>query len=137
MRPLATLHAMGGRFDEAQMLLERANEILADLAIDLTSAAYQEDGSAASARAESPASSATSGSGYAALEEMGDHAFRATTAAILAQTMYQLEEFEEALEFADAAQRAAADDDLAAQILWRGVRAQVLAQRGEVRRPSG
>jgi ATP/maltotriose-dependent transcriptional regulator MalT len=70
-------------------------------------------------------------SGYAALNQMGERALLATTAALLARALFLLGNVDEALAFADAARDAADDDDLSAQILGRTVRAQVLAHRGD------
>ena len=55
----------------------------------------------------------------------------ALAAACMAQVAYELEQLEEAEAWASRAAELAASDDRWAQALWRGVRAKVLARRGE------
>jgi class 3 adenylate cyclase/tetratricopeptide (TPR) repeat protein len=131
MRPLATLHAMAGRLDEARTLLDQANAILDDLGVGMTSSACHDDALVALLAGDAASAEAALRSGYAALDEMGERALLATTAAMLAQALYLVGNLDEALAFADVAQTAAADDDLSAQILARTARAQVLARRGD------
>ena len=133
MRPLATLQAMAGRLDEAHILLERANTTLDDLGVAMTLSACYDDAWVALLAGDAASAEAALRSGYAALDEMGERALLATTAAMLARALYMLGNLDEALMFADAAQDAAADHDLSAQILARTARAQVLAQRGDTR----
>ena len=131
IRPLATLHAMAGRIDDARALLDRANAILDDLGVGLTSSAGHYDAWVALLAGDAAGAEAALRAGYAALDQMGERALLATTAAMLARALYLVGNHDEALAFADAAQQAAADDDLSAQILARTARAQVLAHRGE------
>jgi class 3 adenylate cyclase/tetratricopeptide (TPR) repeat protein len=133
MRPLATLHAMAGRLDEARGLLERANAILGELGVGLTSSACHDDALVALLAGDAASAEAALRHGYAALDEMGERALLATTAAMLGRALYLVGNLDEALAFADAAQNAAAADDLSAQILARTARAQVLAHRGDTR----
>jgi class 3 adenylate cyclase/tetratricopeptide (TPR) repeat protein len=132
MRPLATLHAMAGRVDEARSFLERANAILDDLGVGLTSSACHDDALVALLAGEPRLAEAALRAGYAALDEMGERALLATTAAMLARALYLLGKLDEALSFADIAQSTAPEDDLSAQITARTARAQVLAQRGDI-----
>jgi class 3 adenylate cyclase/tetratricopeptide (TPR) repeat protein len=131
MRPLATLHAMAGRLDHARALLDRANAILDDLGVGLTSSACHDDALVALLAGDAASAEAALRAGYAALDKMGERALLATTAAMLARASYLLGNLDEALTFADVAQSTAADDDLSAQILVRTARAQVLAHRGD------
>jgi tetratricopeptide (TPR) repeat protein len=62
---------------------------------------------------------------------MGDNAVLADTAAILARSLCDQRRLDEAWEFTDRAERAAADDDVSAQIGWRSVRGRILARRGD------
>jgi class 3 adenylate cyclase/tetratricopeptide (TPR) repeat protein len=131
MRPLATLHAMAGNLDEGRSLLDRANAILDELGVEMTASAAHDDALVALLAEDAASAEAALRHGYAALDEMGERALLATTAALLARALYQLGNLDEALAFADSAQDAAAPDDLSAQILARSARAQVLARRGE------
>jgi tetratricopeptide (TPR) repeat protein len=64
-------------------------------------------------------------------DEIGERSFASTAAAILAQTLYQLGRLDEADEWASRSAQLGASDDAITQILWRQVRAKVLARRGE------
>ena len=131
MRPLASMHAMAGRLDRARELFDRANAILDDLGLGLTSAAPHDEAFVALLVGDAPAAEAALRDGYERLNAMGERALLATTAVMLAQALYLRGSLDEGLEFAEAAQAAAATDDLSAQILARTARAQVLACRGD------
>jgi tetratricopeptide (TPR) repeat protein len=68
--------------------------------------------------------------GYARLQEIGERAFLATTAGLLARALHDQGRDEEALAFTGVCEETAAADDLAAQVAWRGSRARILAARG-------
>jgi class 3 adenylate cyclase/tetratricopeptide (TPR) repeat protein len=131
LRPLASLEAMAGRFDRAQALLDRATAIVDDLGVSLTSAPAHFEAVIALLRGDGAAAEAALRPGYAHLEEMGERALLATTAALVAQAVVLQGRLDEAWRLADVAQEAAAADDLSAQILSRSARAQVLALRGD------
>jgi class 3 adenylate cyclase/tetratricopeptide (TPR) repeat protein len=132
MRPLAILYAMAERIDDPRSLLDRSNAILADLGVGLTGSARHDEAVVALLGGDTAGAECALKSGYAALEEMGERAFLATTTSMLARALYLRGNFEEALAFANQAEKTAAADDLSAQILWRTARAQVLAQRDEL-----
>ena len=69
---------------------------------------------------------------YEELSSMGDKSYLSLTAGWLARCLYALGRYEEADELATVSERAAARSWIAAQVTWRGVRALLLAQRGEV-----
>ena len=71
-------------------------------------------------------------SGYARLQEMGEKALLAGTAAMLAQVLYAQARHEEAAEFCRVSEEAAAEDDLPAQVGWRAVLAKLLAAQGRL-----
>jgi len=66
------------------------------------------------------------------LESIGEHNLRSTSLALLAESWFRLGRLDEAWEAADQSRRSAAGDDQASQMLWRQVRAKVLAVRGEL-----
>jgi class 3 adenylate cyclase/tetratricopeptide (TPR) repeat protein len=70
--------------------------------------------------------------GFEALESMGDKNYLAITAGWLAHCLYAQERYDEADDFADVCERSAAKSWIAAQVLWRGARAMLLARRGNV-----
>jgi ATP/maltotriose-dependent transcriptional regulator MalT len=63
---------------------------------------------------------------------MGERSFLATTAALLARALVQQGKHAEALAPVELAEEGAAADDLSSQVLWRSVKACVLAERGEL-----
>ena len=68
--------------------------------------------------------------GYSVLEEMGERAELSTTAAFLAQVLLAQRRDEDAERFADLSEELAPADDLITQVMWRGVRARIVAGRG-------
>jgi tetratricopeptide (TPR) repeat protein len=50
---------------------------------------------------------------------------------LLGEALYRQERYDEALEAADLARSTAAADDFGAQMIWRSVRAKVVARRGD------
>jgi len=101
----ATMWAAGTKFSAGWM------EILAD---DLTAAERQLR------------------DGIDALTSMGEHSYLSTQAAYLARVLFDQERFDEAAEMAELAERSGSSDDLSTQVTARGVKAKLLAQRGEV-----
>jgi tetratricopeptide (TPR) repeat protein len=70
--------------------------------------------------------------GFEALESMGDKNYLAITAGWLAHCLYAQEQFDEADHFAGVCERSAAKSWIAAQVLWQGARAMLLARDGNV-----
>jgi tetratricopeptide (TPR) repeat protein len=65
------------------------------------------------------------------LDELGQQGFLSTAAADLAEAYYQLGRLEAADAWTGRAKELGASDDAMTQMLWRQVRAKVLARRGE------
>ena len=63
---------------------------------------------------------------------MGDKNYLAITAGWLAHCLYAQERYEEATEYAAVCESSAARSWLAAQVLWRGAGAMLLARSGDV-----
>jgi DNA-binding SARP family transcriptional activator/tetratricopeptide (TPR) repeat protein len=130
LHPLATLHAMKGDFALARGLIREADAILDDLGrLESAVSHYQATvellaGDAATAESELLA-------GYRKLEAMGERSLLATTAAMLAQASLAQGRHDEADEYCRVSESTGAADDLTAQAKWRGVRARILAERGE------
>jgi tetratricopeptide (TPR) repeat protein len=79
-----------------------------------------------------PAAAAGLGAdGCRMLEELGDKSFRSTAAGRLAQALYALDRLAEADASATQAAELGASEDAFTQMLWRQVRAKVLARGGE------
>ena len=68
--------------------------------------------------------------GYERLEEMGEKSLLSTTAAMLAEAVHTQGRYEEAATFCAVSQATADPGDLVTQIIWRGVRAKLLARQG-------
>jgi tetratricopeptide (TPR) repeat protein len=131
--PLAGLYAMIGRFDEARELLDLACRTLEDLGfVTLTSSLTQYEGLVGILAGDLARAEERLRFGMVRLEEMGEKAFVSTSAALLAEVLYQQERHEEAKRFIDRSEETAAPDDLAAQIAWRTVRAKILAAAGRL-----
>jgi tetratricopeptide (TPR) repeat protein len=132
LRPMASLEAMRARFDSARGYLDDSDALLADLGVSMHSAISEDAAIVALAAGDAESAEGMLRASYAHLEQMGERALLSTNAAVLARALYAQGRDDEALTFLDAGQAAAADDDLAAQITCRAVRAQVLARRGEI-----
>ncbi len=132
LRPIANLHAMAGHFDVAAEILAHSNAILADLGVSMHSAVAHFEAAIALLAGDLAAAEAVLRTGYERLEAMGERALLATTGALLATAVLARGDDDEAWRIVDAAQAAAAADDLSAHMLCRGVRARLLARRGEL-----
>ena len=126
---LAALRAMVGEFDEARRLLGEANTTLADFGVTLGAKAHSEALVAMLADEPSEAERCLRAD-YDERLRMGEKGFLSTTAALLARAVEAQGRHDEAEELTEIAKRTGAPDDLSTQIVWRGVRARVLAERG-------
>ena len=129
INPLASLHAMKGGFELADRLLAEANETLHQLGSLGGSVNHHEALvrllAGQPALAERPLRA-----GVATLASMNDSALLATTNAMLAQAVYAQGRLREADELCREAALGGAADDTVTQVIWRGVRAKVLAREG-------
>jgi tetratricopeptide (TPR) repeat protein len=131
LHPLAALHAMRGEFDEARSEVREGNAILAEF--DRLQSAVSHHEALVEVLAGNPGEAAARlRKGYERLEQLGEKATLATTAAMLAQDLYLQERFDEADLFCSASEREAPDDDVTTQLIWRSVRAKLLARTGEI-----
>jgi tetratricopeptide (TPR) repeat protein len=125
--------AMLGRFDEARPLLAEARAALAERGRGVTLAVVT---GVISARvelwADDPAAAHEFGvAGFRLWEQLEELSSQSTAAGDLAQVLYALERLDEADAWARRAAGLAASDDATTQMLWRQVRAKILARRGE------
>jgi class 3 adenylate cyclase/tetratricopeptide (TPR) repeat protein len=129
----ALLLAMLGRFDEARSILdetraemtERGGGIRLAVTTAIESVHFE-------LLAGDPAAAAELGAeGCRLLEQLGDKGFLSTAAGCLGQALYALDRLDEADAWAGRAAELGASEDAATQLLWRQVRAKVLARRGE------
>jgi class 3 adenylate cyclase/DNA-binding SARP family transcriptional activator len=129
LHPLAALHAMLGEFDEARSLIQEANAILADLG-RMQSAVSHHEALVETLAGDSAAAERRLRLGYERLEEMGEKGLLATTAAMLAQAIYGQERYDESGELCSVSEQMSPAEDLLTQVIWRGVRAKLLARQG-------
>ena len=130
---LAGLYAMTGEFGRARALVRESDAILAEVGFSIHAVA--EWAALVELLGDQPrAAEERLRAGYERLEEMGDRAFLATTAALLARALHDQGRDPEALAFAEICEQTAAPADLVAQIAWRGSSARILAGQGETER---
>ena len=126
---LALLHAMSGHFELAEQLLEQANATISQLGSLHSSVSHIEALvrllAGEPALAEPPLRA-----GIETLASMTDRAMLATTTAMLAEAVYAQGRLGEADRLCDAAAGAGAPDDIVTQVIWRGVKAKILAHEG-------
>ena len=125
--------AMLGRFDEARAILNETRAQLAERGggIHLAMATGM-DSVDVELLAGDPAAAAELGAeGCRLFEELGDKSIFSTAAGKLAQALCALDRLEEADAWAGRAAELGASDDALTQMLWRQVRAKVLARRGQ------
>jgi DNA-binding SARP family transcriptional activator/tetratricopeptide (TPR) repeat protein len=67
------------------------------------------------------------------LQRMGDHALLASAGHLLAEALWRSGRADDAMLATVLAEGVTGEDDLAAEMGWRGVRAKILADRGEMR----
>jgi DNA-binding SARP family transcriptional activator/tetratricopeptide (TPR) repeat protein len=128
LHPLAALHAMTGDFDQARRLLSEGNAILDELG-RMESAVSHHEALVEMLAGRPDAAEARLRVGYDELVRMGgDGSLLATTAAMLAQAVYEQERTDEAAELCELAARTAPREDLVTQVVWRGVQGKVLAR---------
>jgi tetratricopeptide (TPR) repeat protein len=128
---LGGLRAMLGEFSWARELLERAQQLYAELGLALVAVT---NGAAVSADiellcADHGAAEQRFRQLYQASEEMHDRAHAATWAAQLAEAVYAQGRYDEAERWSVVAEELALRDDVGVQAAWRCVRAKILARR--------
>jgi tetratricopeptide (TPR) repeat protein len=131
LHPLAALHAMAGDRDEALRVVREADEVLLDVG-DLRTSVGQEAAIVDVLCDRPEAAEARLRHAFEQLAAMGEKALLADTAAMLARVLHDLGRDDEAAEACAVGEDAAADDDLSAQVGWRGVRAMLLAAEGRM-----
>ena len=129
----AQLFAMNGEFEKARAMVRKGRADLNDLGQGVMQAATAIDlarvellaGDLAAAEREARAD-------YDFLIRRGETYLLSSMAAALARLVRQQGRDDEALAFSRAAEAAAAEDDIDAQVQWRAVRAPIVARAGDV-----
>jgi class 3 adenylate cyclase/tetratricopeptide (TPR) repeat protein len=128
---LAHLEAMEGEFEAARELFARSRASFEELGWNLDAALTSIDSGPAELLAGDPrAAEAELRRDFDALKAMGEANYISTTAGLLADAVYQQDRIDESEALTTFCQEVAADDDVTSQVLWRCVRAKILARRG-------
>jgi class 3 adenylate cyclase/tetratricopeptide (TPR) repeat protein len=130
----AELEAGLGRFDEAQELIARSKALLDELALSVWIAGplTQFAGWIDLWRGDPAAAERQLRWGHETLREIKEMAWLPTVEGILAEAIYAQGRPDEANDLAVAIAESAGSEDVYSQLLWRGVRAKVLAGRDSV-----
>jgi tetratricopeptide (TPR) repeat protein len=135
MCTLAQLKAMNGELETARELYQRGRAMLSDLGQGVNAASTGLDlalvelhgGDLAFAEREVRAD-------YELLMQMGETYFLSTMAALLSHLVRDQGRDDEALMLSRTAEKAAAEDDVVSQALWRAIRAPIVARAGDTAR---
>jgi class 3 adenylate cyclase/tetratricopeptide (TPR) repeat protein len=121
-----------GRFDEARDLINRARSLLQEVALTVWMAGplAQCAGWVELLAGKPAAAEQQLRLGYETLSRIGEMAWLSTVVALLAEAIYAQGRYDEAEDLAKVSEEASGTEDLYSQVVWRGVRAKVLAQRG-------
>lgn len=131
LHPLGALYAMTGDLERARRLIREGNEILGELG-RMQSAVSHHEALVEMLGGRPAAAEQRLRLGYAKLEEMGEHGLLATTAAMLAQALHAQGRDDEAEHHCRVSEASAPREDFVTHVLWRGVRARLLARAGRL-----
>jgi tetratricopeptide (TPR) repeat protein len=129
---LGGLHGLAGDFSRARAYFATSATIAAELGIGLSSASSHHVAAIEMLAGNYGYAERCLRVEYERLQAMGESSQRSTTAALLARAAFAQNHFAEAEEFARVGEELAQRDDLLTQILWRSVRAMLLATNGSL-----
>ena len=130
---LAVLYAMNGESDRARGAAADGRANVADLTMSMTGASTSiESTRVEMLNGEAAAAERNLRRDYDTLASMGETYFRSSVAGLLAHALWTLERFAEADQFAQVGEELADPDDVDSQVIWRTVRAKLLARDGRV-----
>jgi tetratricopeptide (TPR) repeat protein len=123
-----------GRVDEAMELFGRARALLEEVALPAFIAGPLAQGMGwVQLMAGDPAAAEHElRRGYETLNAIGEVSLLSTAAAMLAEALYAQGRYEEADRFTHVSEESAGAEDVYSQVVWRSVRAKVLARRGDL-----
>jgi ATP/maltotriose-dependent transcriptional regulator MalT len=128
----AQLHAMDGDFAVARTMYQQGRVLLDDLGHSVRAAMSSCDIAMIELLAgDAAAAERALRRDFETLVRMGTKYFIASMASILARAVKAQGRDDEALELTAIAEGAAGEDDVEAQVLWRCVRAPIMARRGQ------
>jgi class 3 adenylate cyclase/tetratricopeptide (TPR) repeat protein len=122
-----------GRFDESRLLMSRVRTNAAERGgvFDLANTLGQQSMDLELLAGDPAAAAAFGREAMGIYDEIGERSFASTAAGILARVLYELDRLDEAEQSATVADELGASDDVLTQILWRQVKAKLLARRGD------
>jgi DNA-binding SARP family transcriptional activator len=130
---LAGLYAMQERIAEARQVLGRGLAAFEELGVTMTSSVTHPASFVAMLAGDAATAEAHLRRDYEGLEAMGEKGYLATTAAFLAQAIAADDgRHREAERFIEVSLEVAGGEDLSAQMVGLGLRARILAARGEL-----
>jgi DNA-binding SARP family transcriptional activator len=131
---LGGMHAMGERYDEALALLADADRIFYELGEDHTQADHSGRirGSVHLLAGDPELAEATFADACATLERFKDEPGLSSVAAMLGDSLYLQERFEEARRWSRVARERTPAGDRISQIAWRSLEAKLLGERGAI-----
>jgi len=130
---IAQLHLMSGDHETGRQNARSARTVLRDLGQGVRSASSSLDLAMLELLAGDPAAAERElREDREMLEAMGETYFLSTMVVVLARAVRDQGRDEEALELTRTAEQTAAPDDVDAQVLWRCVRAPILARIGKI-----
>jgi tetratricopeptide (TPR) repeat protein len=135
----AFLEAGLGRFVEARELFGRARALLEEVALPVWMAGplTQAVGLAELLAGNPDAAERELRAGYETLRAIGEVTLMSTVAGILADAICAQGRYEEAEQYTRVSEESAAVEDVYTQVLWRSVRAKVLAHQGDLAQALG
>ena len=130
---LAGMYGCVGRFTEARAALARSQSLLTRYGARLLLAqSALVAGLIELAASDFPAAEMCFRQGHDELSAMGEQVYRSFLASYAAEAQYVQGRFDEAQQMSEDAQASAIPDDLQPQVLWKIIRAKLLARRGQI-----
>ncbi len=130
LHPLAVLRAMRGEFEAARTLIREGNAIIEEVGRIYSEGISHHEAFVEMLAGQPEVAEERLRRAYERLQEMGEKTLLASTAAWLAQALYAQDRADEAWDFCQVSRELAADEDLSAQVVGRGVHAKLLARQG-------
>jgi tetratricopeptide (TPR) repeat protein len=125
------MEAMLGRFDEGRAKEHRGLEIMADLGMTVNTGGMSINvGNVERYAGDLEAAERTYREGIALLDSIGEKGYLSTHAALLGQVLYLQGHFDECEDMTRLAEETGASDDIPTQVLWRHIRAKLIARGG-------
>src|SRR4026209_1331384 len=122
---------MRGDFDKARATYTLVQTLLEELGGYVAASGSLESAQIEILAGDLDAAEAALRRDYQALEAMGERYVLSSVAGLLARVLYEQGRYDEAEEPSQTVENLSSSEDIDAQALWRGVRAKVLARRGE------